>query len=83
MLLEDAVRELMSTDEIGSTLARAGYILEAAESLEIKLNLWNAQNLYVLVCNQRASFLKDHREAVASFASRIQLNPEALPSSLR
>jgi hypothetical protein len=78
VLLEEAVRGLLKTDDISATLEKAGYILEAAEVLKIKLNLWNVQNLYVLACNQRASFLEAHKEAVTSFASRIQLNPGVL-----
>ncbi len=82
-LLEQSVRELLKSDEIGATLEKAGYILEAARSLEIRLNLWNIQNVYVLVCRQRAAFLEAHKDAVHSFASRIQLNPAVLPESLR
>ncbi len=78
VLLEEAVRGLLKTDDISATLEKAGYILEAAEVLKIKLNLWNVQNLYVEVCRQRAAFLQDHKEAVTSFASRIQLNPGVL-----
>jgi alpha-amylase/alpha-mannosidase (GH57 family) len=83
LFLEAAVRGLFRTDDIGTTLDKAGYILQAAEVLKIKLNLWNVQNLYVLACNRRASFLEAHKEAVTSFAARIQLNPEALPPLLR
>jgi len=83
VLLEEAVRGLLRTDGIASSLDKAGFILEAAEVLKIKLNLWNVQNLYVLVCSQRADFLEAHKEAVTRFASRIQLHPEALPPSLR
>jgi hypothetical protein len=79
VLLEEAVRGLLETDDIGATLEKAGNILEAAEVLKIKLNLWNIQNLYVEVCRQRASFLQAHKEAVISFALRIQLNPGVLP----
>jgi alpha-amylase/alpha-mannosidase (GH57 family) len=83
LLLEEVVRELFKTERIAESLERAGYILEAAEALKIKLNLWNIQNLYVLACNQREAFLERHKDAVRSFASRIQLNPEALPLRLR
>ena len=81
--LERCVRELHHVEAVGSTLAKAGTLLEAAELLEVKLNLWNIQNLYLEVCNQRATLLEAHREAVISFASRIQMTPEALPPNLR
>jgi hypothetical protein len=81
--LEQAIRGLFRTEDVGSTLAKAETILEGAERLGVKLNLWNIQNLYVEVCNQRASFLEAHREAVTTFASRIQMNPDALPRILR
>ena len=81
--LEQAIRGLFRTEEVGSTLAKAETILEGAERLGVKLNLWNIQNLYVEVCNQRASFLEAHREAVTTFASRIQMDPDALPRILR
>jgi len=79
VLLEQAVRDLLRTDDVGTALEKAGNILEAAEVLKVKLNLWNIQNLYVEVCRQRASFLQTHKEAVTSFASRIQLNSGVLP----
>jgi len=79
VLLEEAVRGLFGTDDdIGATLEKAGNILEAAEVLKIKLNLWNIQNLYVEVCRKRGAFLQAHKEAVVSFATRIQLNPGVL-----
>jgi hypothetical protein len=81
--LERCVGELHHVDAVGSILTKAGTLLEAAERLEVKLNLWNIQNLYIEVCNQRAPFLQAHREAVATFASRIQMNPDALPRILR
>jgi hypothetical protein len=62
---------------------KVGYILEAAERLGVKLNLWNIQNLYVQVCNQRASVLAAHRETAASLAARIHLTPDVLPNILR
>ena len=71
--------ELLETDAVEPTLTKAGYILEAAELLQVKPNLWNVQNLFVEVCRQRAAFLEAHKEAVISLASRIQLNPEVLP----
>ena len=74
---------MFKSDEVGRILEKAGYILKAAESLEIRLNLWNIQNIYVMACSQRASFLAAHKEAVKSFASRIQLNPAVLPENLR
>ena len=83
LLLESAVRELFKTDHPVGSLERAGYVLEAAEFLKIRLNLWNIQNIFVLVCNRRADFLEAHREAVASFASRIQLDPQVLPRNFR
>jgi hypothetical protein len=83
VLLQETVRGLFNTDEIHATLEKAGYILEAANLLKIKLNLWNIQNLFVLVCDRRASLFQAHKEAVTSFASLIQLTPEALPASLR
>ena len=78
LLLEGRILELLEADTIGSILARAGSILDAAGLLEVKLNLWNIQSLYVEVCRQRAPFLEAHRDAVAAFASRIQLNPGVL-----
>jgi len=79
VLLEEAVLGLLGTDDdIGTTLEKAGNILEAAEVLKIKLNLWNIQNLFVEVCRQRGAFLRAHKKAVTSFASRIQLNPGVL-----
>jgi len=78
LLLEGRILELLEADTIGSTLARAGSILDAAGLLEVKLNLWNIQSLYVEVCRQRAPFLEAHRDAVAAFASRLQLNPGVL-----
>jgi alpha-amylase/alpha-mannosidase (GH57 family) len=81
--LEQAIRGLFRTEEVGSTLAKAETILKGAERLGVKLNLWNIQNLYVEVCNKRAPILEAHREAVTTFASRIQMNPDALPRILR
>jgi hypothetical protein len=81
--LEKTIRELFGTEEVGSALEKAETILEGAERLGVKLNLWNIQNLYVEACNQRASFLEAHQEAVAAFASRIQMNSDALPRNLR
>jgi alpha-amylase/alpha-mannosidase (GH57 family) len=81
--LERTIGGLFGTEEVGSTLAKAETILEGAERLGVKLNLWNIQNLYVEICNQRASFLEAHQEAVAAFASRIQMNSDALPRNLR
>jgi hypothetical protein len=83
LLLEDRIRELFRADSVDPVLTRAGYILEAADLLKVKPNLWNIQNLYVEVCERRETFLRDHKEAVAAFAARIQLNSEALPESLR
>jgi hypothetical protein len=81
--LEQEVRALFRTGEVDPSLAKAGYLLEAAELLGIHLNLSSIQHLYVQVCNQRASGLEAHREAVKSFAARIRLNPEAMPPGLR
>jgi alpha-amylase/alpha-mannosidase (GH57 family) len=83
VLLEEAVRGLFKEDGIDASLARAGWVLEAAGLLGIQLNLWNIQNLYVLVCSRRSGFLEAHKEAVSAFASRIHLHPEALPTNLR
>ncbi len=83
LLLEDRILELSEAEVLGSILKRAEAILEAAALMRVKPNLWNIQNLFVEVSRERADFLGAHKEEVIGFASRIQLNPKALPPSLR
>ncbi len=82
LLLEAGILELFDAESVGSILTRAETILEAANLMQVNPNLWNVQNLYVEMCRDRADSLRDHREAVLAFASRIRLNPEALPPEL-
>jgi hypothetical protein len=81
--MEQAVRGLFRAEEVRPTLAKAGAFLGAARLLEVRPNLWSIQNLFVEACKQRASLLQADRDAVADFAARIYLHPEALPEGLR
>ena len=81
--LESCMQDLLASDRTEACLEKAETVLEAARLLDVKLNLWNIQDLYLEVCKQRAPALRFHRDAVRAFAGRIQLNPEVLPPSLR
>ena len=83
MMLEGRIQSLGSSDEILPLLLQAGTLLEAAELLDVQLNLWNIQNLFVEICRKREADFAVWGEVIRSFALRILLSPEALPPSLR
>lgn len=82
LCLEKKMEELLENSPLVPTLKRAELILKAAEHLEISLHLWRIQNLFVEACEKRTKELEVFKDEVLSFAEKIYLHPEVLPSSL-
>lgn len=82
MVLEKRIRSLRTSGKIPDLLEKAACVLKAADILGVKLNLWNAQNLFIEVCRKREKAFVPHRESIRSFASRIFMSPKVLPPGL-
>lgn len=82
LCLEKKMEELLENSPLVPTVKKAELILKAAEHLEVSLHLWGIQNLFVEACEKRTKELEVFREEVLSFAEKIYLHPEVLPSSL-
>ncbi len=81
--LEKEMEHILAGGPLAQGLRKAELIMKAAEQLEVPLQLWQVQNLFVEACEKRTAEFEQVKAETLSFAHRISLHPDVLPPSLR
>jgi len=76
--LERELQELALNVANGPDLAKAKRVLEAAQVLDVPLNLWSAQNLLLDLCSRVSHPPAPIREELEAFAEELHLNRSIL-----